>query len=145
MIPILTRQISKNSTDLCKSDQSMGSFFSVSSLKFCGARYRVWKTGSARARPTSHLTATSIPVDYTTTEPNMPAGRVRSTGQHSNRFAKRAAEPNLVTAEPDKAEEPDQQRYDSFIKIWYIPGIEYRSAALWLFYRDTIYTRCMMH
>ena len=47
----------------------------------------------------------------------MPAGRVRSTGQHSNRFAKRAAEPNLVTAEPDKAEEPDQQRYDSFIKI----------------------------
>ena len=78
---------------------------------------RVKKTGSPRARPTSHLTATYIPVDYTTTEPNMPAGRVRSTGQHSNRFAKRAAEPNLVTAEPDKAEEPDQQRYDSFIKI----------------------------
>ena len=60
----------------------------------------------------------------------MPAGRprqrsfVRSTGQHSNRFAKRAEEPNPVPAEPDKAEEPDQQHYDSFIYMRYIPGIQ---------------------
>ena len=50
----------------------------------------------------------------------MPAGRprkrsfARSTGQHSNRFGTRAAEPNPVPAEPNKAEAPDQQHYDSF-------------------------------
>ena len=52
------------------------------------------------------------------TEPNMPAGRPRKrsfvrTGQHSNRFAKRPAEPNPVPAGPDKAEEPYQLHYDS--------------------------------
>ena len=58
--------------------------------------------------------------EYDTTEANVPAGRsrkrsfVRSTGQHSNRFGKRATEPNPVPAEPDKAEEPDQQQDDSF-------------------------------
>ena len=117
---ILIRKASTNSTDSCKLDQSIGSFFFRFFTKF------LWREISRvkdRVTPSStHFTPHShLPIDDTKTEPNMPAGRPRKksfvmiTGERSNWFAKRAAEPNPVPAEPDKAEEPDQQHYDHFV------------------------------